>query len=180
MAYKRTKLNLGEYGWQYGTDYLKAFSLDDLKEEYSRLRAIAQKRLGRLSESEWTWTNIYQSHREGFPELSELGRRKDLEEALSELGRFVYSKESSVSGLDDTRRKSLNTLDRNGYSFVNEDNWREWVDFIKTYKKYFSKGSPTPEQLKEMDTLNELETNPQEALRKFKEFIEETAGPLLK
>ena len=180
MAYKRTKLNLGEYGWQYGTEYLKVFSTNELRAEYSRLRDIAQKRLGRLSESEWTWTNIYQANKEGFPELSQLGRRKDLEEALSELGRFVYSKESSVSGLTDTRRKSLETLNRNGYSFVNEDNWREWVDYIKTYKKFFSKGSPTPEQLKEMDALKELEKNPQEALKKFKEYIEQSQGPTLK
>ena len=137
------------------------------------------KRIDRLSDSEWTWTNVYQSNKSGFPKLSDLSRRKDLEEALSTLGKFVYSKESSVSGLSDTRTKSIQQLHRHGYDFVNEDNWREWVDFIKTYKKFFSKGSPTPLQLKMYDTLKKLEQDPKEALIKFKEYLEDLQGPTL-
>lgn len=75
-------------------------SVADLRREYSALRDIAQKRLGRLK-SEFSGTLIYQDYVNSFPLLREIGKtdKKSLAEALADVSRFLQMKESSLPGI---------------------------------------------------------------------------------
>lgn len=84
------------------TDAFKAMqskSVADLRREYSALRDIAQKRLGRMK-SEFSGTQLYRDYVNSFPLLREIGKtdRKNLAEALADVSRFLHMPESAITG----------------------------------------------------------------------------------
>ena len=127
-----------------------------LRKEYSELRKIGNKRLQRMGQSEFSWTktyrkNFYQFYTKYRP-LASLGNisKGDLAKLVRDLHQFIDSKESSVRGLQQIRRESLKTLDRNGYKFVTLSNYREWTEFMDWYrdKHVNNYGSPTREEMR--------------------------------
>ena len=171
-GYKRPELKLGDV-WEYNYSSLKKFSDSELRKEYSRLRSIAQKRIKRLGESQWSWTNTYQTYKEGFPELSEIKTHSDLVKELQTLGHYVYSKETSISGMNEIMKKSIESLNESGYDFVNERNWRAWTQFMDKYKKLWSKGSPTPEMLMLREDFEASKNDPDALAELFDTWAEE-------
>ena len=174
---KKPKLNLGTI-WDYNYTTIGSYSDRDIRAEYSRLRSIANKRIQRMSKSDWTWTQSYQKHKSGYEKLSAFDNRSDLIKELSELAHYVYGDESSISGLEKAQKKSLETLHEHGYDFVTEENWREWVDFISTYRKMFSGHSPTPEDLASISWDEDISVDPEMAKLRFNTFLEEKSQEL--
>lgn len=170
MAYKRSKLTLGDV-WEYDYSILKNQDEKVLRKEYSRLRDIAQKRIQRLSQSEWTWTQNYQKHKEGFAKLDELKDKSDLAHELADLGHFVYSKASAISGLEEIREKSIESLHLSGYNFITSKNWEMWTQFMNSQGNLFSGGSPTPEELKRFENIKNIKTDPKVAEEQFNQFM---------
>lgn len=74
-------------------------SVADLRREYSALRDIAQKRVGRLK-SEFSGTQLYRDYVNRFPLLREIGKtdQKNLAEALADVSRFLQMPESTITG----------------------------------------------------------------------------------
>ena len=171
MAYKRSTFKLSGKIKDYNPTYFSKFSEAELRKEYSRLRSIAKKRMSRIEKSDWNWTNTYQSYKKDFPELSQIKRRSDLEDLLSRLGHYVYNMQSSIKGLEEIRDKSIATLEKHEFDFVTKENWREWVEFIKSYKKIFSGKSPTPEELKAFEMREELMEDPDDARFRFETYL---------
>lgn len=120
------------------------FTDAELRREYSRLRDIAQKRLGRLGESEFDRSQTYQKNVGKFPKLStmttrgkngvRISKRAEFARKLSELARFVSSPSSSVSGQKAIRNKTIQTLNDRGYKFVNASNYFDFLDFMEEYR----------------------------------------------
>lgn len=81
----------------------------ELRQEYTRLRDIAQKRLKRLSQDPIRGTSdIYKEFSSSFPTLKSLrGDRKALERAMADVARFVRSKESTVGGARESFKAKL-------------------------------------------------------------------------
>lgn len=167
---KKVKLNLGTI-WDYNYTTLGKHSDKDIRAEYSRLRSIANKRIQRLSKSEWTWTKSYQRHKGGYEKLSELDNRSDIIKELSELGHYVYGEESSISGLEKVRKKSLETLHEHDYDFVTEENWSAWTEFIDEYIRKLGYHSPTPEELAEFFADEDTKVDPDIARQRFQDFL---------
>ena len=82
----------------------KSYSSEVIK-EYTRLRDIAQKRLKRMSESEFADTQIYRKYKDAFPKQKDLRSASDLAYTLSDLARFVSSPQSTITGLKERRKK---------------------------------------------------------------------------
>ena len=74
---------------------------------YNRMRDIARKRLNRLRESEYNWTEA--SKKINAPALKNMDIR-DLPKAFSELSKFLSAKSSTVSGQREIERKTRSTL----------------------------------------------------------------------
>lgn len=127
----------GDRDW-YTPSNLKAM-LDNGKEkevrkEYTRLRDISQKRLKRLAEAGYTDTEVYQRNYQHYPKLKDIKSKSELAQRLSDLSRFVGSSQSTVKGIKERSKKTLEALQEHGYDFVNESNLRDFGDFMEQYR----------------------------------------------
>lgn len=118
---------------KYTVDEAKVMFREDpkgMKAEYTRMRDIAQKRIKRMAESEWTWTKTYKEHAQGFMKISEIDPR-DFAEAFSELSKFVNAKASSVRGQEAIRKKTTATLNSAiGEKKINKRNYKRVIKIL--------------------------------------------------
>ena len=106
-----------------------------LRQEYSRLRSIAEKRLARLKASEFVDSQIVREFDERFKTLKEMKAPFDLAYGLSNLRRFLGRKASTVTGQRDIRQKTIETFHRHGFDKINEKNYDEMVELIASYRE---------------------------------------------
>lgn len=123
---------------RYTVDEAKTMFRDDpkgMRAEYTRMRDIAQKRIKRMAESEWTWTKIYKEHAQGFQKISEIDPR-DFAKAFSELSKFVGAKSSSIRGQEAIRKKTTETLNEAiGEKKVNKRNYKRVIEILNESRK---------------------------------------------
>ena len=112
----------------------KSYSSEVIK-EYTRLRDIAQKRLKRMSESEFADTQIYRKYKDAFPKQKDLRYVSDLAYTLSDLARFVSSPQSTITGLKERRKKAVSTLHEHGYDFVTTENYAQFGEFMEMWRE---------------------------------------------
>lgn len=134
MAYKPYR----NFKWSISTYYPGALaerSEKELRQEYSRLRAVAQKSIQRLGKSEFAGGATYRNAVGRFPTTKSIKDKRDLTMALVDLTQFVAAKSSSVSGLKEIREEQVNTWQNQyGYGFVNAANYSAWVEFLEVMK----------------------------------------------
>ena len=106
----------------------------EVRKEYTRLRDISQKRLKRLAAAGYTDTEIYQRNYKHYPTLKNIKSKSELAQRLSDLSRFVGSSQSTVKGIKERNKQTLETLKQHGYGFVNEGNLRDFGDFMEQYR----------------------------------------------
>lgn len=160
-------------------------TMKEMRKEYSELRSIARKRVERFGKGEFSWT---QSYRKAFYEfhtrfrpVASLGNisKSDFAKLIRNLKGFVSNKEYSTRGLQNIRRKSLETLhshrDAQGnkiYDFVTKENWRDWVEFIEWWKDEHPgiETSPIREEMRMyLDFIKSGMTH-EEAQREFRKY----------
>lgn len=106
----------------------------NIRKDYSKFRAVAQKRLKRLGSSMFKDSQSYRKYKIKFKTLKEIKSPQELAQRMSELERFINSKTSTVSGQKEIMLKSLDTLHSNGYDFVNESNFISYGEFMEEYR----------------------------------------------
>lgn len=123
------KLNFGEIE-HYNPQYLRNNYTDaQVRKEYSRLRAIAQKRLVRLAKAGFDQSNVYRYNRYNVRKLSEL-RSKEVALALSQLAQFISNPLSTVTGQKQQRKEKIAKLQSYGYD-VTEKNFQSFTEFME-------------------------------------------------
>lgn len=122
--------------YSYTPEGAKQLTERNLREEYSRLRSIAVKRLQRLGNSEWNDTDLYLRSKNKFKKLKDIKNERELRYLFSDLHYFLESPRSSVTGLDKIRRQSLDTLHAHGYEFVTKKNFREFSRFMEWAREH--------------------------------------------
>lgn len=123
------KLNFGAID-HYNPQYLaNNYSPSEIRKEYSRIRAIAVKRLARLAEAGFGETSVYKYNVFNTKKLSEL-TEKQIPLALSQLARFLDNPLSTVTGQKAQRKQKIEKLQSYGYD-VNEKNFQSFVDFME-------------------------------------------------
>lgn len=153
----------------YQAEALKVRDSKELRAEYTRLRDIAQKRLSRLGQSEFSSLATYQNNKDKFPKLSEIKTDAELRIRLQEVARFVSAKTSTISGIRAERKAQLKSLAENGYDWVNESNFEQFYNWVGEYiakhstKHYY----PTPEVLKEAFEEQFKDLDPEEVKKEF-------------
>ena len=107
----------------------------ELRQEYAKLRSVAQKSLKRLGESRYRDSETYRQNRNAFPKTGSLKSKRELARALTDVTRFLSAKSHSISGLNEIRQSQVSTWkDQYGYDFVTFNNFDQWVDFLEWYK----------------------------------------------
>lgn len=121
----------------------KYYNLDsrtesELRKEYSRLRAIANKRITRLGKSGFGESPILERYGQGFAKTDSIskGDVASLKKALYEVTWFVTNARSTVSGERKAMLKEIKTLHKNGYDFVNESNYYKWKRFMQKMRDF--------------------------------------------
>ena len=126
------------FKWSISTYYPGAWnqrSEKELRKEYARLRAVAQKTIKRLGESEFAGGATYRNAVGRFPMTKSIKDKRYLVMALVDISRFLSAKSSSVSGLKEIRAEQVNTWQNQyGYDFVNVTNYSAWVEFLEVLK----------------------------------------------
>ncbi len=139
MAVKPVKFNLESYEY----DILKQMrsSEKELRQEYSRLRSIARKRLERLAGSDYAGSQTYLRYRNMFIPLTEIkkGSVARVSKKLTELHNFLSLETSTVSGAREVSNQRIKDLQAKGYTFIKTEKdlrkFGEFMDYNRSLKK---------------------------------------------
>lgn len=118
---------------------------ENIKQEYTRLRKIAQGRLDTMAKSEiGRASRTYRTNKDRFKPVSELtlGQMKIM---LHEVSRMISAKTGTLSGIKAARAQSIRTFREHGYEFVTEENYNDFGEFMREWKdsQYRGYGSTT-------------------------------------
>ena len=105
----------------------------EIRQEYTRLRDIMEKRLKRLGEKS-PESKAYQQNVGRFRPAR--GQSTEaLRKQLPDLAKLVRAKGSSVSGQKAIQQQTLGTLHEHGYDFVNEENLQDFGDWMEEWRQ---------------------------------------------
>ena len=115
---------------------------DDWKQiraEYTRMRDAAQKRLKRLTDSEFNDSKAVKMHPEGFKRLKDIDDR-DLPKAMNDLYRFLRAGTSTVYGQREAKQKTIEKFnkagfDKEGFDLKDPENFKTFIDVIERVRK---------------------------------------------
>lgn len=125
-----------------------------LREEFTRMRDAAQKRVGRLVKSEFANTEAARQYGKGFAKIStltvktpktasaedrEIARnvtRKNIEAEFMKMSVFLRSPEVSVKGLRERRDHNIKMLRQHGY-LVNKRNYSKFTNFMERMRERY-------------------------------------------
>lgn len=118
-------------------EILNTMTEKEMRKEYSRLRKVANGRLRTLKNSVWgERSNNWRDYAGEFP--SGRGRsRAEIAHRLSTAYYFLSLKTGTVTGLREIRDKFLETMHDTGYTWVNKDNYYDFIEFMDTVKSYY-------------------------------------------
>lgn len=135
MAYKPYRGFSWAISSYYPLSLQESHSEKELRKEYARLRAVAQKSLKRMGESEFAEDATYRNNVGRFNATSKLKSKRDVARALTDVTRFLSAKSHSISGLMEIRAEAVATWQSKGYSWVTKKNYNDWVRFLNWYKE---------------------------------------------
>ena len=128
---------------------VKATAISDktLKEEYTRLRDIAQKRIKRMEgrpEAAGTLANLPEG---GFPKLRGMSR-EDIVQNLMDISNFLVAPRGSLSGIQRSNKKIQASLAKKGLD-IPTDQLTNFGNFMTALKKALGaeRGSEVSEQI---------------------------------
>ena len=96
-----------------------------IRQEYSKLRSTANKRLQRLQEAGLGARGSFR-----FPKIA--GRSNEqLEADLADVSRFLRDERTTVTGERKFVESELDMLHEKGYEFVNRENFYDFINFLE-------------------------------------------------
>ena len=163
------------------------FEEDELHREYSRLRDIAQKRLGRMGESEFARSATYERNDGQFPVLStftkkgKIVRKKEFARRFAQLARFIDSPLSTSRGQKAAMKAQIERLHESGYEFVNASNFWDFVDFLDDFRsKKLNRIYDSDRVAQAYASANKARVDPEKLLDEFEFFQQKTNQNALK
>lgn len=155
-----------------GITILKAAGEAEARKEYQRLRRIAQKRLARFVGTQYEDTDTYKNRaiKKPFKPSSELKDVRSLQAALSDVRGFLDSERSTISGLKRIDKKTVTTLQANGYTFVNMGNIKAFGEFMEVARIKAGRRMFASDRVAEMYDAAERKSIPPEELLKDFEY----------
>lgn len=113
---------------------LRAYTTEQLKGEYARIRAEAKARVDLLGRSKKSrQSEAYTRNLGQYPTPKQIGDNRDaLIHKITQAAKFVSAKSSTPQGQRDIRKKQIQSLHRNaGYDWVTEDNFDDFARFME-------------------------------------------------
>ena len=113
--------------------------IKDVRKEYSRLRAIWNKRYKRLIESEYADINlVHDRPAQRYKKLSDIKSDRELFHLLSELGTIVGSGYTSVSGLKKLEKERIEGLNKTyeGLNLKTHEDFKKFGEFMEVIRDF--------------------------------------------
>ena len=171
------------FSWNISSSYRMAspegHSEKELRQEYAKLRSVAQKSLKRMGESRYRDSETYRQNKNAFPKTGSIKSKRELARALTDVTRFLSAKSHSVSGLNEIREKQVSTWqDEYGYEFVTFNNFDQWVEFLEWYKDSvgFVYSVDPKERNKRWVNVERAQRDKAKVKAMFEQFVEENYG----
>lgn len=145
----------------------------EMRAEYSRLRAIANKRLARFEGTPYVKNQAYLKNVGKYVPLKEIKSDRELLYKLYELKKFVTAKSSSVSGLKELEKKALETAHDKGLTWLNKSNLRDFGNFMEECRaKGYAKLYGSERCAEVFGTAAKKGVNPAEVQKDFTYWME--------
>lgn len=109
----------------------KSLTLEEMRAEYNRLRVLANSRIKRLGASEFAGSEAYKQNVGQYEKTARQYTKSQLAKKLYQVSRFIGAEQGSVQGQRRIRKKMVNKLHEAGYSFVNEQNLKDFGAFME-------------------------------------------------
>lgn len=126
----RRKLATLKYAWyEYTPEALQSgvLSEKEIRDEYRRLRNIANKRIERLEKAGYGSTQVYLRNAGAYKSASNY-TMAELQYKLYQISKFVAAKSSTVSGIRTIEKEAIETLQEKGLGRIK--NLQEFGDFM--------------------------------------------------
>ena len=133
MKYNLPDIAYTPRGWMYGDVEPSA-----MKKEYQRLRKAANERLRKLKNAGYADSEIYRRFRTAFPQYSKIKTNTALGIHLADVRHFLGLKSSTVGGMHEVEKKTIQRLHESGYTFINKDNLRAFGAFMDAVRAKYS------------------------------------------
>lgn len=101
-----------------------------LKSYYTSARKTAMSRASRTEKT----TEFGPIEKQYFTKVRNLTTTSSLLHEIADVNRYLNSAASTIGGLRQRRKKQLDSLERHGFTFVNEGNYSEWVKFMQWFQ----------------------------------------------
>lgn len=108
------------------------WSEKEMRRAYSDLRDVAQMRLKRLKEAKLTDSSLYRS---SFKELKDISDRKELEEELADVAKFVHSNLTKASVMKKWANKNIKELEKTQGRKMTISEFLKFDKFLKEWHK---------------------------------------------
>ena len=143
-----------------------------VRAEYSRLRDIAQKRLKRLEIKE-PESYAYKTNKSAFaPARGQT--TEELRALLPELAKFIAAKTGTVSGIQAQRRKAVDTMRGHGYTFVTQENYKEFAAFMAEWRNSKANRSVgSPDAVEAFEFTQESEIKLEDVKDRFADYLKD-------
>ena len=157
----------------YQPDALRSgYTERELRREYSRLRDVAQKRLGRLLGSEFAGSQTVKYNVGRFKKLKDIEDTGELTHLLNDLARFLTASRGSVAGMREAQRKSIETLQDSGITWVNQSNYQQFADYMDWLHDFYPRGYPS-KALRVFEQAMEKKLDPDQVKANFDLYMEQ-------
>lgn len=149
-------------------------TMKELRKEYSRMRSIAQKRIGRIEKSAIPFTK---GSRPYFSKLVNIVTERAFVREYAALTQFLESKASTAKGRRDTREKTIKTLQERGFN-VNNGNYMKFIEFMEWFRhsEYAAKYDSNADIVQEVFDMASVEAGSREWKKLFKALEKEGWG----
>lgn len=159
----------------YRPDILSNMPYDDIAKEYNRLQKRANRSLNAIAKTKFKKTETYLYNKDKYPDISQINSKTELAYRLSDLARFVSKKTSTLSGLREQERKTIQTLHERGYTFVNSRNYQKFIDFMDTMRTVYKNIQYDSEYVAEVfeEYVVNKKVKPDKLVKDFEKYYEE-------
>lgn len=139
-----------------------SMSQKEINAEYSRLRAVAQKRLDRLGSSAlFSNSETYKYYKNRFKQIKQFQQAQVSAETMTDLLRFLSSDLSTIKGQTKLRNQRIETLRSYGLE-VNDYNFEMITDVMEYLRAEYNSMFFDSDQLIQtsIDVINEIINDP--------------------
>lgn len=173
------------YKQKYSQDFYTTFNIQkeikdptkrkELRQEYIRLRKVANKRLQRMKEAGFDNNRLYKHNKSAFKALSNIKTDYEFAAAVVYLDSFLSGK-STVREIRKTRSKTVEALQNRGYEFINEGNIDAFGDFMDDMRSRGIANLLPSDQIADQFGIAEKKgVTPEQLKKAFTSFLEKNA-----